>query len=43
MTSFVLLEPEFYTIDPSSETVTSIRLKEDLEEHLPVRQNILAK
>ena len=37
------LEPEYYTVDPTSNTVTSIRLKADLEEFLPLRQNILAK
>ena len=42
---FVLFgtEPEFYTVDPSSQTVTSIRLKPDLDEHFPLRQNLLAK
>ncbi|CAF4370838.1 unnamed protein product, partial [Rotaria sp. Silwood2] len=34
---------EFYTVDQSTDTVTSIRLKADLDEHLPLRQNILAK
>ncbi|CAF1139408.1 unnamed protein product [Adineta steineri] len=36
-------EPEYYTIDQSSNTITSIRLKADLDEYLPLRQNILAK
>ncbi|CAF0869391.1 unnamed protein product [Rotaria sp. Silwood1] len=36
-------EREFYTVDQSTNTVTSIRLKADLDEHLPLRQNILAK
>ncbi|CAF2521803.1 unnamed protein product [Rotaria sp. Silwood2] len=36
-------ELEFYTVDQSTDTVTSIRLKADLDEHLPLRQNILAK
>ncbi|CAF1059066.1 unnamed protein product [Rotaria sordida] len=36
-------EPEFYTVDQSTNRVTSIRLKADLDEYLPLRQNILAK
>ncbi|CAF1284433.1 unnamed protein product [Rotaria magnacalcarata] len=36
-------EPEFYTVDQSTNSVTSIRLKADLDEYFPLKQNILAK
>ncbi len=39
----ILIEPEFYIVDQTSNTVTAIRLKADLDEDLPIRQNILAR
>jgi hypothetical protein len=38
-----VIEPEFYIVDQTSDTVTSIRLKTDLDEDLPIKQNILAR
>jgi len=41
--NFVYIEPEFYIVDQTTDTVTAIRLKADLDEDLPIRQNILAR
>ena len=37
------IETEFYIVDQRTDTVTSIRLKADLDDDLPMKQNVLVK